>query len=330
MASHRPATCLAGLRRLAISLPSGPLGSTITAAGRAPAAAAATVQTRAKSTHLRPQDQGVLVRLLDDVPKFGRKGAIFKTERGRMRNEWFPMSKAEYLTPMRLSELGIQPDDIGEPDRAYFPLPSVVEVEAVPTPTPTPPKPTPTPLFASNPKSTPTPTPKPKPKQKAKAKPKQAKKPRPKPIQIQKPVGEQLTYAQLYTLLNKDVSETIHIKHQLEPPNRTSRLFPKRRLLQGRVTHSDVLARIRKQLSKASNGGDPGLLTRREIRFVDLPPGRKFIYTTGSFQAEIRLPDLDPVVKTVEVRPDKLSLKEYNAYGDVFEKSKVTFVKIDT
>lgn len=80
MASHgcslsRPATCLAGLRRLAISSPSVP-GSTITAAGRAPAAAAVTAQTRAKSSHLRPQDRGVLVRLLEDIPKFGRKGTL--------------------------------------------------------------------------------------------------------------------------------------------------------------------------------------------------------------------------------------------------------------
>lgn len=80
MASHgcslsRPATCLAGLRRLAISSPSVP-GSTITAAGRAPAAAAVTTQTRAKSSHLRPQDRGVLVRLLEDIPKFGRKGTL--------------------------------------------------------------------------------------------------------------------------------------------------------------------------------------------------------------------------------------------------------------
>lgn len=80
MASHgcslsRPATCLAGLRRLAISSPSAP-GRTITAAGRAPAVAAVTAQTRAKSSHLRPQDRGVLVRLLEDIPKFGKKGTL--------------------------------------------------------------------------------------------------------------------------------------------------------------------------------------------------------------------------------------------------------------
>lgn len=31
-------------------------------------------QTRAKSKTLRPQDLGVIVRLLKDIPKFGRKG----------------------------------------------------------------------------------------------------------------------------------------------------------------------------------------------------------------------------------------------------------------
>lgn len=71
-------------------------------------------------------------------------GAVFRTERGRMRNEWFPTSKAEYLTSMRLRRLGIRPDDIGERDRAYFPLPPVIKVVPTQTPMPiwTPPPPT--------------------------------------------------------------------------------------------------------------------------------------------------------------------------------------------
>jgi hypothetical protein len=36
-------------------------------------------QTRAKSNRLRPKDQGVVVRLLEDIPKFGRKGRAFSS-----------------------------------------------------------------------------------------------------------------------------------------------------------------------------------------------------------------------------------------------------------
>ncbi|KAK4128293.1 hypothetical protein N657DRAFT_607509 [Parathielavia appendiculata] len=74
------------------------------------------VQTRAKSNRLRPQDQGVVVRLLEDIPKFGRKDAIFRVERGRMRNQWYPNKKAEYMTASRFRELGLTRDDIGERD----------------------------------------------------------------------------------------------------------------------------------------------------------------------------------------------------------------------
>ena len=34
------------------------------------------VQVRAKSNRLRPKDQGVVVRLLEDIPKFGRRGNL--------------------------------------------------------------------------------------------------------------------------------------------------------------------------------------------------------------------------------------------------------------
>ncbi|KAK4239439.1 alcohol acetyltransferase-domain-containing protein [Achaetomium macrosporum] len=77
------------------------------------------VQSRAKSNHLRPRDQGVVVRLLEDIPKFGRKDSIFRVERGRMRNEWYPHKKAEYMTASRFRELGLTRDDIGERDTTF-------------------------------------------------------------------------------------------------------------------------------------------------------------------------------------------------------------------
>jgi len=102
------------------------------------------VQIRGKKRG-RPRDQGVVVRLLDDIPGFGRKGqyisiclpglchcnagvlkaramltdAILRTTRGRMRNLWVPNKKAEYMTTTRFAELGLSSDDIGEPDPLF-------------------------------------------------------------------------------------------------------------------------------------------------------------------------------------------------------------------
>jgi hypothetical protein len=45
--------------------------------------------------------------------------SIFKVERGRMRNEWYPHKKAEYMTVSRFSELGLTRDDIGERDTTF-------------------------------------------------------------------------------------------------------------------------------------------------------------------------------------------------------------------
>ncbi|KAK1781373.1 hypothetical protein QBC45DRAFT_406006 [Copromyces sp. CBS 386.78] len=113
-------TCLACLRRLA-----QPFGATAASHGEPRARAVPVarpfvhIQTRAASHRMRLQDQGVVVRLLEDIPKFGRKHAIFRTERGRMRNEWFPKNKAEYMTPARFQELGLTRDAIGEVDRTF-------------------------------------------------------------------------------------------------------------------------------------------------------------------------------------------------------------------
>lgn len=67
LASRSP-TCLACLRRLAQPFASSNGNSSS-------ASAVSLVQVRLKSNRLRPKDQGVVVRLLEDIPKFGRKGA---------------------------------------------------------------------------------------------------------------------------------------------------------------------------------------------------------------------------------------------------------------
>jgi len=65
---NRSPTCLACLRRLA-----QPFG-VVNGSSSAGTAQVSLVQIRAKSNRLRPHDQGVVVRLLQDIPKYGRKG----------------------------------------------------------------------------------------------------------------------------------------------------------------------------------------------------------------------------------------------------------------
>jgi hypothetical protein len=59
--------------------------------------------------------------------------AIFRTERGRMRNQWFPAKKAEYMTASRFQELGLTRRDIGDRDATYGTL-EAAEVEVIPEP----------------------------------------------------------------------------------------------------------------------------------------------------------------------------------------------------
>ncbi|KAK0656021.1 hypothetical protein B0T16DRAFT_398340 [Cercophora newfieldiana] len=118
MALSNSSTCRACLRRLAQPFS---IGNTM----RSTAAIAMSMlnhQSRAKSTTRQAQDQGVVVRLLRDIPKFGREHAIFRVERGRMRNEWYPSKKAEYMTAQRFKELGLTKKDIGERDRGFLPI----------------------------------------------------------------------------------------------------------------------------------------------------------------------------------------------------------------
>ncbi|KAL2269895.1 hypothetical protein VTJ83DRAFT_2079 [Remersonia thermophila] len=122
LVSRSPA-CLTCLRRVIQPLSSN--GSNI-GAGALPL-----VQVRTKTRYTRPKDRGVVVRLLEDIPKFGRKDSIFRTERGRMRNEWYPKKLAEYMTAARFHELGLTHDDIGERDPT-FGLVDVAEAEQGP------------------------------------------------------------------------------------------------------------------------------------------------------------------------------------------------------
>ncbi|KAI3332292.1 hypothetical protein HD806DRAFT_480044 [Xylariaceae sp. AK1471] len=108
----RSPTCLSCLRRLAQPQPSpsafsfpSPLSWT---------------QTRARTTKAELEDlQGIPVRLLRDIPMFGRKHAIIRVKAGRMRNIWFPKGAAEYMTKQRFTELGLSEAAIGVRDRTF-------------------------------------------------------------------------------------------------------------------------------------------------------------------------------------------------------------------
>ncbi|GAW10949.1 hypothetical protein ANO14919_002870 [Xylariales sp. No.14919] len=101
----RSPTCLSCLRRLAQPSSPSPLSWT---------------QTRAKTTKAELEDlQGIPVRLLRDIPTFGRKHAIIRVKAGRMRNIWFPKGAAEYMTRQRFTEMGLSEAAIGVRDRSF-------------------------------------------------------------------------------------------------------------------------------------------------------------------------------------------------------------------
>ncbi|KAI1268763.1 hypothetical protein F5Y18DRAFT_439370 [Xylariaceae sp. FL1019] len=98
-------TCLSCLRRIA--QPATPSPLTLT-------------QIRTRTTKAELEDlQGIAVRLLRDIPKFGRKDAIIRVKGGRMRNIWFPKGQAEYMTKKRFEELGLTEAAIGTRDRTF-------------------------------------------------------------------------------------------------------------------------------------------------------------------------------------------------------------------
>ncbi|KAI9832935.1 MAG: hypothetical protein M1819_003965 [Sarea resinae] len=98
MASHlgalRIPQCLSCVRQL-----SGTAGAGFSSALRQ--------QIRGKKKLARPTSS-IRVRLLQDVTRYGRQGAIVPIAAGRMRNRWYPEGMAEYVTEAQLKHLQSQ------------------------------------------------------------------------------------------------------------------------------------------------------------------------------------------------------------------------------
>jgi hypothetical protein len=78
------------------------------------------------------------------------------------------------------------------------------------------------------------------------------------------------------------------------------------------VSTDSVLEHIREHL-KGQLDGRPLSLKPEQVRFVNLPRGVFQIKTTGTYQLEIQVAQLNPIVKTIEIGTDSKSLKQYNA-----------------
>ncbi|KAK1757566.1 hypothetical protein QBC47DRAFT_376380 [Echria macrotheca] len=264
MASHAvmlgpSSTCLACLRKLANPRTGVALSGGLSVIN----------QIRSKSRFKRPQDQGVVVRLLEDIPKFGRKDAIFKVARGRMRNEWYPNNKAEYMTKTRFQELGLSRQDVGERDpsfgESHIPeLPVEPEIPAL----------NPSPEFDE-----------------IELRPLNADQTR----ELLDTLPESLQFAR------KPVTPSISPLIQASSGDPSGAIF-------GSVTTLDVANEIKRLLGSELDAS-PLLLGPDDIRFVDLEEGSDRIKALGRWAVDIAVQDqqgdVRPIRRSVEVLPSE-------------------------
>ncbi|KAK0737713.1 hypothetical protein B0T21DRAFT_287480 [Apiosordaria backusii] len=267
----RSPTCLSCMRRLAqpFASPNGPANSILL------------TQTRAKSTHLVPSDRGVIVRLLKNIPKFGRKDAIFRVERGRMRNVWFPQRMAVYMTPARFKKLGLSPKtDVGEKDPTFVDMPVL---EKLPTPEPTAPAVTPE-----------------------------------LPV---KPVKKVVKPERVRELLEKLIPETTTFYRIPIPvsPSNTSTISPlvagapvaqenpeETAAIYGSVSVKDIWSSIKSRLSDDEDGAQI-VIEPAHVTVLGLKDETNKIKELGRFEVKVSIGNstLEPITKFVEVLPSE-------------------------
>ncbi|KAJ4304945.1 hypothetical protein N0V90_000473 [Kalmusia sp. IMI 367209] len=69
-------------------------------------------QTRNKSKAAREAERNIVVKLLHDVPRFGRAGSYVPINPALMRNRWFPSRVADYVPALQLKQLKAQDVDM--------------------------------------------------------------------------------------------------------------------------------------------------------------------------------------------------------------------------
>ncbi|CAP65031.1 uncharacterized protein PODANS_1_14200 [Podospora anserina S mat+] len=272
--SRSPA-CLWCMRRLAQPFlsPNGPVNSL------------PLVQTRAKSTHLVPSDKGVVVRLLANIPKFGRKDAIFRVERGRMRNEWFPRKLAEYMTVARFKELGLSPkNDVGERDPTFVDMKVLEQLPAAKPPAPV-----------------------------------------AEPQQAAKPVKKTIKPERVRELLERLVPKTITFYRIPipAPPSNTATISPLVAVaaaqetpqgplaIYGSVSTKDIASSIKSCISADEDGAQINI-EPAHVTVLGLKDEINKIKELGRFEVKVSIgnSDLEPITRSVEVLPSEEKTQE--------------------
>ncbi|EDU51232.1 ribosomal protein l9 rnase h1 [Pyrenophora tritici-repentis] len=85
-------------------------------------------QTRNISKKAKEAERNIIVKLLKDVPRFGRAGSYVPLNPSLMRNRWFPARVADYVPATQLKQLKAQDADMAR-DFAFGVRANLEEVE---------------------------------------------------------------------------------------------------------------------------------------------------------------------------------------------------------
>lgn len=85
-------------------------------------------QTRSISKKAKEAERNIVVKLLKDVPRFGRAGSYVPLNPSLMRNRWFPARVADYVPAVQLKQMKAQEVDMAR-DFSYGVRLNLEEVE---------------------------------------------------------------------------------------------------------------------------------------------------------------------------------------------------------
>ncbi|KAH7400663.1 hypothetical protein DE146DRAFT_653595 [Phaeosphaeria sp. MPI-PUGE-AT-0046c] len=87
-----------------------------------------TQQTRSISKRAKEAERNIVVKLLQDVPRYGRAGSYVPLNPSLMRNRWFPARVADYVPAVQLKQLKARDLDLSR-DFTYGVRATLEEVE---------------------------------------------------------------------------------------------------------------------------------------------------------------------------------------------------------